>query len=170
MTGGIPAAIFLLAERIRKKQFEWRAFFIVFIVIGFFAASFQTWRDEYAHKSAAEAIREQHVAMLKQFYAETNDLWREVYSIPQNISPEDYKKLIDKADTLSRRLEDWVRTNMGPGANAHLLRIPTAPGPTYSSAISKNHNSELNALASTKQAIEDLITNPAWDAPSPKSN
>jgi len=43
---GIPAAVFLVLERIRPKPFEWRTFFFVFIVFGFFASSYQTWHDE----------------------------------------------------------------------------------------------------------------------------
>lgn len=46
MTGGIAAAIFLLVERIRGKQFEWRTVFVL-IVCGFFVASYQTWHDQY---------------------------------------------------------------------------------------------------------------------------
>jgi hypothetical protein len=40
MTGGIPATLFLVFERFRGRQLPLRAF-IIFLVFGFFAATYQ---------------------------------------------------------------------------------------------------------------------------------
>jgi hypothetical protein len=54
MTGGIPAALFLLIERWRTKQFEWKTFALIFFGLGFFAASYQTWKHEYVLRKNTE--------------------------------------------------------------------------------------------------------------------
>jgi hypothetical protein len=64
MTGGIPAALFLAFERFRGHQLSWLTFFVVFIVFGFAAASYQTWHDEYFGGKEAQS-RANDVAVLR---------------------------------------------------------------------------------------------------------
>jgi len=54
MTGGIPVAIFAAWERFRGKSFEWRTYFFIFIILGFYAASYETWHDEHVLRNVVE--------------------------------------------------------------------------------------------------------------------
>lgn len=59
ITGGIPAALFILYERWRNRPVSWRSFFSIFIILGFLAASFSAWREE-RHKVLVQSP-ESHV-------------------------------------------------------------------------------------------------------------
>lgn len=48
ITGGIFTALFTVLERWRNKPFSWRLFFILFIVGGYFGASYSAWKEEYS--------------------------------------------------------------------------------------------------------------------------
>src|ERR1700724_1343083 len=80
MTGGLIAALFTLVERIRGKQFSPSTFIIIFLVFGFAAASFQTWRHEYAARTLAEQTiskgrNADTVRRLQDYYADAAQLY-----------------------------------------------------------------------------------------------
>src|ERR1700733_2690331 len=54
MTGGIPVAILAIWERWRGRNVSFRFYVVVFLVFGFVAASFQTWREENKARLLAE--------------------------------------------------------------------------------------------------------------------
>jgi len=145
---------------------------IVLTIVAIGAISFNQWRTsgQIARQTEAAARHEAHISELKKFYVEVDTLFRKEMSVTTNTTPDEYKQLSDEIEDFSRRLESWVGANMGPAAKSHLLRIPSAPSLSFSNAISKDHNAALNVLPAIKQSIDDLITNSAWDSPSPKYN
>ena len=54
MTGGIPVAVLALWERWQQRPISFRRFAAIFLLFGFAAASFQTWRQEHAERVAAD--------------------------------------------------------------------------------------------------------------------
>jgi hypothetical protein len=94
--GGIPAAVYLVIERLRNKPFSPRVFASLFLVFGFFAASSQTWRDEHTERLALQSSqhweRSPEVSRrLQQMYAEVSDFNRRAYSAMTG-SEDDFKE------------------------------------------------------------------------------
>jgi hypothetical protein len=163
MTGGIPVALFVLMERlVRRRPFSPKTFFLIFIVFGFTAASYKTWHDEFATRIERSAAREAHIKQLKIFYVRADNFYRQLVSMPKNITAENYKNVQKQIDAFSQELEHWVSSNLGPAANAHLMVSPGKLKPV-AFGISQDHDSTIAAIVAVKEGIDDLISNPIWD-------
>jgi hypothetical protein len=156
-TGSVPVMVVGFWERWRGRPLSRRAYFALFLAFGLLAASFQTWRQEHSTSSRAATV-----AGLKKFYAESDGLFRECMGIK---NADGYKAYEAKANDFSIRLEKWVTENMGPGANARLLRFSMPPNLGLKTAISQEHNSSIVAIMQIKENIAGLIENPVWDKP-----
>ena len=106
MTGGIPAATFLLIERFRQKPFSLRTFVAIFLVFGFFAASYESWNDEYRRNTSTSILHQQHVTKLKEFYDEGGDLLDR--QISKTISKSDFDKYVADVDAWGNNSAKWI--------------------------------------------------------------
>jgi hypothetical protein len=73
LTGGIPVAVLVVWERWRSKQSNFRFFVAIFLVFGFVAANFQTWRQEHAARSNAEHAADYRVLLANRWEPLTTD-------------------------------------------------------------------------------------------------
>ena len=165
MTGGIIAAAFFFLERLREKQFGWRPYFIVFVVFGFFAASYQTWRDEYVARVQAEQSKPQpepRKTQLQLFYKEGQELVKRPLS--KNISPEDFKKYEDEANAWLNKTINWIQQNMGETAKSRFLDTSRMFSFSYPGAINEEHSKVINGLNNFCKNLQTLIVEfNAWD-------
>ena len=159
MTGGIPAAIFLIVERLRQKPLSIRIF-IALLFVGFFAASFQTWRDEYKLSHGAAYLHRQHVAQLKKFFAELGPMME---PLPKKMPEKDFAEYIAKVNAWYASTSTWIGKNMGVEARAKFTDLSDIPAVRYSIAINDTHNLMLRNLSRLKKNLDELIVDPAWD-------
>lgn len=161
VTGGIPAALFLVIERVLQRPFSLRTFVAVFLVFGFVAASYEAWHDEYQRNSSASILHQAHIAKLKQFYDEGGELLNR--QIPKTISKADFDKYVADVDAWGNNSAKWIGENMGqPAENKFLDRNGIQAG-FYSNAINHDHNNVIESIVRLRSNLDELITKPAWD-------
>jgi hypothetical protein len=163
MTGGIPVAILAVWERWRNRNVTFRFYVAIFLVFGFVAASFQTWRDEYKARISAEQTRA-HAAekvQLQKFYTEGGDLLLRV--IPKDISEVEFKKYQDECDAWLNRTVVWIGQNMGEAAKARFLDTASYVNWTSPNAVNQTHGNIINALVNYRKNLQVLIVEfDAW--------
>jgi sulfur relay (sulfurtransferase) DsrC/TusE family protein len=166
MTGGIPVAILAAWERWRNRNVTFRFYVAVFLVFGFVAASFQTWRDEYTAKMAAErsiALARDHSAaknQLQKFYTDGGRLLR---LLPKDISEDDFNKYVQECDAWLNHTAEWINKNMGEAATARFS--DTVGVITYSSpnALNQAHGNIINGITNYRKNLQVLIVEfDAW--------
>jgi hypothetical protein len=165
MTGGIPVALWVAWERLRSRPISYRAF-VAFLVCGFLAASFQTWRDEYKARDAAERAialskdRSAEKAQLQKFYTEGGDLLR---LLPKDITEADFKKYNDECDAWLNHVVEWIAMNMGEAAKARFLDTVSYINYTSPNSVNPTHANIINALSNYRKNLQVLIVEfDAW--------
>jgi hypothetical protein len=165
MTGGLIAALFTLVERIRGKQFSPSTFIIIFLVFGFAAASFQTWRHEYAARTLAEQTiskgrNADTVRRLQDYYADAAQFYIQITDAKSDAEFQQTEKAFEG---WAHGMGQWVIKNMGSGAYIRLIDS-SQPAP-----VMKNVKPERAELILTIGIIRDnlakFVENPAWDKP-----
>jgi len=164
MTGGIAAALILVIERLRRDQLPVRTF-IVFLVFGFIAASFTTWRHEHTARILAEQIGPKArnpatVQQLQDYYAEAVSLYMQANSAK---SDDDFKKAEKEANEWANDMGHWIISNMGNGAYTRMIQPPQPP------PVITNEKQDRVQLLFMLSVIRDnlgkFIESPAWDKP-----
>jgi hypothetical protein len=144
-----------------------RAKISAFLVCGFLAASFQTWRDENKARIAAEQTnakangRAAEKAQLQQFYVEGGNLYR---LLPKDISEEDFQKYEDECNRWLNRTVEWIAQNMGEAAKARFLDTASAINYTSPNAVNQKHSNIINAIGNYRKNLQVSIAEfDAWD-------
>jgi hypothetical protein len=109
--------IWAIWERATNRNISFRYYVIVFLVFGFVAASFQTWRQEQKERltltTTQPAGRNPDVVQhLRQLYSEASDLHRRALQLI-NAPDEEFKKLQDEATVFGATSGKWILENMG---------------------------------------------------------
>jgi hypothetical protein len=165
MTGGIPVAVVAIWERWKGRAIPLRAYFLLFLGVGFAAASFQTWQHEYTARIRAEQATGKGrsavtVLQLQEFYADAAAFYMQATDAKSDAEFKQTEKAILE---WSDRLGEWVTKNMGSGAYIRLIES-TGPPPTI-----KNVKPERVDLIVTMATIRDnlakFVETSAWDKP-----
>ena len=162
MTGGIPAALALVIERLRKMQMPIRTFVIVFLAFGFAAASFATWRNEHVARMAAanKGRNPAVVRQLQEYYAEAGAAYMQITSAKTDKEFNEAKK---SAEEWATEMGGWVTANMGNGAYVRLIQTPHPP-PTVDKVRPDRADSAF-IFAVIRDNLAVFVENPAWDKP-----
>src|SRR4030088_228454 len=100
MTGGILVAIVAIWERFRERSIPLKFYLMLFLGVGFMAASFQTWRQEYAAKTLAQQMafkgrNPDTVRRLQDYYADAATFYIQATEAK---SDAEFKKMEKSAD------------------------------------------------------------------------
>lgn len=157
MTGGMVVACFVALERFLRRQFSWTVFFLVFIVFGFVAASYQTWHDEYELHNGKAARRAEHVVQLQKFWSEGGVI------LNDEPTKENFDQWVDKINAWVNNTAAWIDKNMGALARDKFLDTSGMMAMTYSRAISPAHNRAVQNINRLRDNLRYLIDNDSWD-------
>jgi hypothetical protein len=162
MTGGIPAALALVIERLRKVQMPVRTFVIVFLAFGFVAASFATWRNEHVARVAAvnKGRNPAVVRQLQEYYAEAGSFYVQITSAETD---KEFNEANKSAEEWATQMGHWVTENMGNGAYVRLIQTPRPP-PTVGKVRPDRAESAF-MFAVIRDNLSMFVENPAWDKP-----
>jgi hypothetical protein len=164
MTGGIAAALILVIERLRRDQLPVRTF-IVFLVFGFIAASFMTWRHEHTARILAEQIGPKArnaatVQQLQDYYAEAVSLYMQANTAK---SDDDFKNTEKEANEWANDVGHWITSNMGNGAYSKMIQ-PPQPTPIITN-VKQDRVQLLFMLSVIRDNLGKFVESPAWDKP-----
>jgi hypothetical protein len=164
MTGGIAAALVLVIERLRRDQLPVRTF-IVFLVFGFIAASFMTWRHEHAARILAEQIGPKArnpatVKQLQEYYAEAVSFYLQANSAK---SDDEFKDTEKEATEWAVGMGKWIISNMGNGAYTRMLQPPQPP-PVITN-VKQDRVQLLFMISLIRENLAKFVESPAWDKP-----
>lgn len=162
MTGGIPAALALVIERLRKAQMPVRTFAVVFLAFGFLAASFASWRNEHVARMAAinKGRNPTVVRQLQEYYAEAGSAYVQITSAKTD---KEFNEARKSAEEWATEMGHWVTENMGNGAYVRLIQTPHPP-PTVDKVKSERADSAF-IFAVIRDNLAMFVENPAWDKP-----
>jgi hypothetical protein len=160
MTGGLIAALFTLVERIRGKQFSPLTFILVFLVFGFGAASFQTWRHEYQARLQAEqsVSRAATIKQLQKYYSEAAQFAR-LAALSTTAADDQYAALLKEVDSWSKDSGAWIIQNMGEAAYYRVIHVENIPD---INAVPQRRQLEI-VMRTIRDNIGHLLENPTWD-------
>ena len=164
MTGGLLSALVLVIERVRKNTISVWLFVLLFLVFGFAASSFTTWRNEHAARVKAEQMPKGRnpatVRQLQDFYADAASYYREVSDAKTDREFQELKAAINK---WGDKLRTWTLLNMGTGASVRIIQ-PSKSSPPLDNA--KTERAELlRILAIVRDNLAAFVESPAWDKP-----
>jgi hypothetical protein len=166
MTGGIPVALLAIWERWRSRNVSFRFYAVVFLAVGFAAASFQTWRQERTAKIQAEEFSShsrsttttQH---LQKYYAEASQFQREALAVANR--PEDeFRALEARTDAWSKDAGGWILQNMGEAAYHRVIQTEGLR------ALNAETNDRVRLqliMGAIRDNLANLLENSAWDKP-----
>jgi hypothetical protein len=163
MTGGFLAALVLVIERLRR-HLSARVFVIVFLSLGFIAASFQTWRHEHIAKLALEQVaqKRRNPAVLQHLQDDYADAAAYFLSARDAQSDAEFDDIKKSVDDWTATLGHWIIDNMGNGAYIKLIQ-PPSPLPQLN--VKPGRADTLLLLMVLRDNLEKLVENPAWDRP-----
>jgi hypothetical protein len=161
-TGGILSALVLVMERVRKNTISVRLFILLFLVFGFAASSFTTWRNEHAMRMKAEQAPKGRnpaiVHRLQEYYADAAIYFDKAMDAKTDKEFKEAEKSINK---WANELAEWMAENMGKGAFVRVVQV-SKPLPSF-----KNVKAErvelLTLLAILRDNLGLFVENPAWD-------
>jgi hypothetical protein len=153
VTGSVPALLLGIWEHWKGRSLSWRTYVAVFLVFGFVAASFQTWRAERVE--GAHARNPAIVQQLQKFYVEAEEYRR---TIEQATGPA-RETVQREADEWAEGVGHWIIDNMGMAAYVRLIKLPEGQS-KY--GTDESHRTQA-MLALIRDNLEKLIENGAWD-------
>jgi hypothetical protein len=164
-TGSIPVMILGIWERWKNKPVSFRFYVVVFLALGFVAASFQTWRQE--HKTRLELIATRPntrnadvVEHLQKFYSETSEFHRRGVTLLK-APDDDFNKFVDDTNTWATSTGKWVLNNMGRPAFDRINQ-PSDSNLSYL-GVSQERSNFVMSIAALQENMGRLVENSAWD-------
>jgi hypothetical protein len=167
ITGGPIVAILVFWERWRDKTIPFRIYVAIFLVIGFVAAGFLTWRQERDARVQAEQTisvtrnRSATKAELQKFYIELGALLE--VQLKQDISPADFENYKAESNRILNEQAQWIKDNMGDAALARFADKSNMKEVRFKKAVNDVHNIMLMNQTRFHENLKDLIESSAWD-------
>ena len=116
-----PAMLLGAWEHWKGRSASWRTYIAIFLVFGFGAATFQTWRQERSMFVATEKSRNRW--QLKTYYVEAQEQQMALVKA-QSASPQEYEAAKQDAEKWANDMGHWAAENMGGPTYVRLMKVP----------------------------------------------